>query len=431
MQKENKTYQKSENWADGLFLQFEIIRQNSSLSNIEIVNELLKILAAKIFFDASIKYSETDFYQLFENIKTDNIGFFQTHEQINLQSNFLKNVLNEIHFFDKKFDFEITGKGFEFFIEKVFKNNLGQFYTPSSLIKYMVKIIDPKDSETIYDPCCGTGSFLINSYQHIQEKTANVSINDLKIQGNDISNFMVRVTQLNMKLHGFLSKNISRKDSLKTLEDSEINGFDVVFANPPFGNIKEKNHEFEVSKSTSRVEMYYLEKCLKVLKPGGRMAIVLPTFTLGAENLNIVREYIESEAKIVNITGLPNEIFFKIGAAGISSSILFLRKFTIEEKINYEQTKQKIILNSKNKSTPFNNLEFKKVFDYQVFVTVLNVEGNSFDINFDKKFDVIINEFQKFEQQKNPWLKEIENKKYISKSKRQLTAVAEPKGIYE
>lgn len=431
MEKENTTYQQSGVWADGLFLQFEIIRQNSSLSNIEIVNEFLKILAAKVFYDANRKYSETDFSQLFTHIKTDNIGFFQAHEQINLQSDFLENVLNEIHFFNKKFDFEITGKGFEFFIEKVFKNNLGQFYTPLSLIKYMVKIIDPKDGETIYDPCCGTGSFLINAYQHIQEKTATASINDLKIQGNDVSNFMVRVAQLNMNLHGFSSKNISQKDSLKTLEDSKINGFDVVFANPPFGNIKEKNHEFEVSKSTSRVEMYHLEKCLKVLKPGGRMAIVLPTFTLGAENLNIVRNYIESEAKIVNITGLPNEIFFKIGAAGISASVLFLRKFTIEEKIKYKQAKDETLLISENKSLTFNNLELKKLFDYQVFVTVLNVERNSFDINFDEKFNAIINEFQLFEQQKNPWSKEIVNKKYTSKSKRQLAAVAEPKGIYE
>jgi len=428
VQKVNTTYNKSEKWANELFLQFEIIRQNSSWSNIEIVNELLKILSAKVFYDANVgKYSETDFYQLFEQIKTDNIGFFQAHKRINLQSNFLENVLNTIHFFDEKFDFEITGNGFEFFIENVFKNNLGQFYTPLSLIKYMVEIIDPKDGETIYDPCCGTGGFLTYAKQ-LQAKA--------NIYGNDVSNFMVRVTKLNLKLHGFSDETITQNESLKISEPIDNQLFDIVFANPPFGNIKEKNSLFDVSKSTSRIEIYFLEKCLKSLKPGGRMAIILPTFNLGSEGLNDVRNYIESQAKLINITGLPREIFFKIGASGISSSILFLKKFTIEESHAYENAKAGAVLKIKEqnilaaKKEIFIKTELRKLFDYQIFVSLLEADKNSFDTDFDEKFKAISHQFQLFETTTNAWGTQ-KNKINYETTPKQKRQVAEPKGIYE
>ena len=228
--------------------------------------------------------------------------------------------------------------------------------------------------------------FLEEINKEYEERIKNLSHNS--IFGTDANPRMARVAKMNMIMHGDGHNGIHHHDGLLNVNGIFRNRFDVIVTNPPFGTTLDKKYPtvenddrylnkemidkyiqkygkiyleeikqvtdnigepirglFEVGKYSGATEVLFIERCLDLLKPGGRMGIVLPEGVLNASNLENVREYFESRAKIMLIVSLPQEVFISSGAS-VKTSLIFLQKFSIEEeeKYNkiYEEEKNKI-----------------------------------------------------------------------------------------
>ena len=204
------------------------------------------------------------------------------------------------------------------------------------------------------------------------------------IFGTDANPRMARVSKMNMIMHGDGHNGIHHNDGLLNVNGIFRGRFDVIFTNPPFGttlsqtsptvelddkytntekiefyksiypNYEEEMKQvtdnfgkpirglFEVGKSAGQTEVLFIERCLDLLRDGGRMGIVLPEGVLNSSNLQNAREFFESRAKILLIVSLPQEIFISSGAT-VKTSLVFLKKFTTEEKAKYESIKEEAI----------------------------------------------------------------------------------------
>lgn len=184
---------------------------------------------------------------------------------------------------------ERLGDAFEYLLSVLgSQGDAGQFRTPRHIIDFMVKVVDPKKDETIFDPACGTAGFLISSYKHILKSNtkdgktgAGLTPNERtwlakNIKGYDISPDMVRLSLVNLYLHGFTDPHIDEYDAL-TSEDKWNEYADVILANPPFmspkGGIK-PHKRFSVQ--SKRSEVLFVDYMAEHLTPNGRAAIIVP-----------------------------------------------------------------------------------------------------------------------------------------------------------
>ncbi len=204
------------------------------------------------------------------------------------------------------------------------------------------------------------------------------------IYGTDANPRMARVAKMNMIMHGDGHNGIHHNDGLLNVNGIFRNRFDMIVTNPPFGTNLDKKYPtveeddrytnqdmikkyvdeygeiyieemkqvteninkpirelFEVGKTSGATEVLFIERCLDLLKPGGRMGIVLPEGVLNSSNLQSAREYFESRAKILLIVSLPQDIFISSGAT-VKTSLVFFRKFTEEEAKEYETIKAEV-----------------------------------------------------------------------------------------
>ncbi len=227
----------------------------------------------------------------------------------------------------------------------------GQFRTPRHIIRMMVEILDPKIGQTICDPACGTGGFLINSYLHIlkqntsedlikydQENVPHNLIGDKltdsqrnflmnkQFFGFDFSNAMIQISQMNMILHGFTQPQIQYANSLGKQFNQEEE-FDVIFANPPFsGNLNksEINDDFRVE--TNSTELLFMELFYNKLVVGGQAVVIVPTGALyGTDKAHKnIRKLLLENCRIDAIISMPSGIFRPY--TGQATSILFFTK---------------------------------------------------------------------------------------------------------
>jgi len=210
------------------------------------------------------------------------------------------------------------------------------------------------------------------------------------IFGTDANPRMARVSKMNMIMHGDGHNGIHHNDGLLNVNGIFRGRFDCIFTNPPFGTTYSKtlptvekddkytnedmieyysniypNYEeemkqvtdnfgkpirnlFEVGKTSGATEVLFIERCLTLLKAGGRMGIVLPEGVLNSSNLQSAREYFESQAKILLVVSLPQDIFISSGAT-VKTSLVFFKKFTDKEKDEYEKIKEESETTIKNK----------------------------------------------------------------------------------
>jgi type I restriction enzyme M protein len=228
----------------------------------------------------------------------------------------------------------------------------------------MVKLVDPQIGETILDPACGTGGFLIWSFFHVLDKIKKEIINEeerRKIEerliqeclwGIDIDSYLVKLCKINLKIHGDGYRHIYRANSLDIIDDNieeehkevrnnlrkiiEKGGFDIILTNPPFGSgpgkdITEKRilEKYENGRGKRRQipQILFLELCIRLLKPGGRMAIVLPDGILNnaAKDYVMIRNFIKRECIIKAVISLPQGTFIPYGS-GVKASVLFLQR---------------------------------------------------------------------------------------------------------
>jgi type I restriction enzyme M protein len=232
---------------------------------------------------------------------------------------------------------ERLGDAFEYLLSVLgSQGDAGQFRTPRHIIDFMVEIIDPKKTETVLDPACGTAGFLISSYKHILKANTDAKGNRIltpdekgrlaqNFKGYDISPDMVRLSLVNLYLHGFADPHIAEYDTL-TSQDKWNEYADVILANPPFmsprGGIK-PHKRFSVP--SNRSEVLFVDYMLEHLTSHGRAGIIVPEgiiFQSGAAYRRL-REVLLKEA-LIGVISLPSGVFQPY--SGVKTSILILDK---------------------------------------------------------------------------------------------------------
>ncbi|HAY3508358.1 N-6 DNA methylase [Elizabethkingia anophelis] len=452
--KQTKAFTRDE-FSKLLFKCHNIIRNNDKLSPEAAFDEISKILFIKIRYERANSehqiFSEDafkadkasydrykpkdgkDFYQfLFDQTKEDfkDDDLFEPTEILRIRENSFEAIVKELQIYNlSTTSDDVKGIAFEQFLGRTFRGELGQFFTPRTVVDFMVDVLDPQEGETICDPCCGSGGFLIKAFEYVRakiEEEIQVAKDKIKEQyytegyeklsekektkvddhvtdlftnlnveldisnpksrlrvlsydcifGTDANPRMSRTAKMNMIMHGDGHGGVHHNDGLLNVNGIFENRFDVILTNPPFGARVEKSLKitdadkytdteriikyrkrygsaydealkqvndnigkpllnlFDTGKLSTLTEVLFIERCLNLLKPGGRMGIVLPEGVLNNTNLQKVRDYVEGKAKIVLITSIPQDVFIASGAT-VKPSLLFFKKFTQEEQKEY------------------------------------------------------------------------------------------------
>ena len=212
------------------------------------------------------------------------------------------------------------------------KSGAGQYFTPRALIKAMVDVTDPKITETVCDPACGTGGFLLAAFDHMkresQDRKKQMFLKTEALTGYDITPLVVTLASMNLYLHGvgIDSSPVTCEDSL---EKEPTRLYDVILANPPFGTrpaglgeISSMRQDFFAK--TSNNQLNFLQHIMLLLKVGGRAAVVLPDNVLfegGAGE--VVRKKLLADYNLHTILRLPTGIFY---AQGVRANVLFFSR---------------------------------------------------------------------------------------------------------
>lgn len=441
-----------------LFKCHNIIRNNDKLSPEAAFDEISKILFIKIryertnsgtqifskeeflkqkkMYDAVKSKESPDYYQfLFNKTKEDfaKDHLFDENETIKIRENSFEQIVKELQVYNlSTTSDDVKGIAFEQFLGRTFRGELGQFFTPRTIVDFMVSVLDPQESEYVCDPCCGSGGFLIRAFEYVREHIENeveVRKEDVKkslftddysklpkkeqekidqkvidafskmnyeldinnpmgrlrslsfdcIYGTDANPRMARTAKMNMIMHGDGHGGVHHHDGLLNVNGIWEGRFDVILTNPPFGAridkelkiteadrftdiekikayekrygkenydnaLKQVNDHidqpildlFQIGKFSGLTEVLFIERCLNLLKPGGRMGIVLPEGVLNNTNLQKVRDFVESKAKILLIVSIPQDVFMAAGAT-VKPSLLFFKKFTENEAEEYNR----------------------------------------------------------------------------------------------
>lgn len=461
-----------------LFRCHNIIRNNDKLSPEAAFDETSKILFMKIRYERnpdeenifSLKQFKKQESQYEKNIRPINVkrngpkddipymdywfeltkdefkddDLFDSNEKIKIKQGSFEAIVKALEIYNlSTTSDDVKGIAFEKFLGKTFRGELGQFFTPRTVVDYIVEILDPQEGETVCDPCCGSGGFLIKAFEYVRSKIEN-EIKEAKEQvklkyytddyynaskkeqekidqkvndqftllnseldilnpesrlrrlsydcifGTDANPRMARTAKMNMIMHGDGHGGVHHHDGLLNVNGIFDGRFDIILTNPPFGARVEKSLKiteqdkytdveriakyterykedyvkalkqindnigkpvlslFDTGKMSSLTEVLFIERCLDLLKPGGRMGIVLPEGVLNNTKLQKVRDYVEGKAKIINITSIPQDVFIASGAT-VKPSLLFFKKFTEEEAKQYASILKTAKTNAKNK----------------------------------------------------------------------------------
>ena len=327
---------------------------------------------------------------LFEELKTDSVfsEVFDGNEAIGLTDKglaFISGELAKYSFLDASVD--VKGMAYETIVSNTLKQEAGQFFTPRNIVKAMVEMLNPTETDRILDPCCGSGGFLVMALDHVRKQIATEMYPDLdgpllaekfnsfevnekiktyaerSIFGFDFDPDLKKAARMNMvmagdghanifhvnslaypnwehpeeidKINASISKSLSEMKDLDNAYGSDAREkFDMVFTNPPFGaKVKVEQEiasQYHLSKYSDAPEVLFIEACYNFLKPGGKMAIVLPDGILGNPNTLPVREWILDKYKILASVDLAVEAF--LPQVGVQASLLFLQKKTEVER---------------------------------------------------------------------------------------------------
>jgi len=340
---------------DNLLRRFEEIHDyiyaNDGLSPQQALEEFVKILFVKIFDENEHinLFSGQNIFELFEKTKQNFSEIFEIDEKIKLSDSaitFIISRLQDISLVDSSQD--AKGLAFQKFLSHHEKERQGQFFTPKPVIDFCVEMMQPKPNEKIIDPACGSGGFLMSVLKYLQNNDKTVDIKNIisnNIFGFDINKSILRLAKMKLLLEANVKANVLCANSLENLEDLD-DTFDLILANPPFGakitnsevllrfNLghkwtKHENNFFKTKElqSTQNTEILFVERCLRLLKEGGRMGIVLPNGNFENPSLEYLRFYIKQNSKLIAVVKLPQETFIPFGT-GVKTSILFLEKNT-------------------------------------------------------------------------------------------------------
>lgn len=243
---------------------------------------------------------------------------------------------------------DIKGRAFQNVLLPAVRSGMGQYFTPKEVIDLIIRMMNPNVRELVIDPFCGSGHFLTSAIDSVRSSygSADKLFHEFaftRLHGIEKSDRMVRIAMTDMRLHGDGHSNIRCTDALLPFEnypDLYRETFDLVVTNPPFGvdlpaDAIHQFGPFELArgrKTAISLEIVALERCLQLLKPGGRMAMVIPDSVLSNKNTQYVRDWLAEHAVIRSIVSLPSETFSPFGA-NIKTSVLVLRKLRANEGV--------------------------------------------------------------------------------------------------
>ena len=228
---------------------------------------------------------------------------------------------------------DVKGAIYESILEKNGKDKksgAGQYFTPRALIKAVVDVVDPKIMETVADPACGTGGFLLAAYEHMKKQSNEISkldfLRNKALFGADNTPLVVTLASMNLYLHDIGTKGspIVCQDSLLDTSDRM---FDVILANPPFGTRPQGSGEVSVVRTefikTSDNQLNFLQHIMSIVKTGGRVAVVLPDSVLSdGKDATAIRKKLMKDFNLHTILRLCPGLFY----ANISTNVLFFDK---------------------------------------------------------------------------------------------------------
>ncbi|OGY15530.1 MAG: hypothetical protein A2784_02300 [Candidatus Chisholmbacteria bacterium RIFCSPHIGHO2_01_FULL_48_12] len=317
--------------------------------------------------------------QLFKNAVNQWPDTFETSDRIRLSPErlsicvpFLENVrLFEIG----TGEYEIVDSAFEYLITEVSKGKKGQYFTPRHVIKMCVKMLNPKENEFVIDPACGSGGFLLHAMYHVWDtlriETAKKEHASKYLFGIDFDDNMRRISQALMLIAGDGKHHIFKRNSLDARDwqgenaaDARVElkrllrnfdesqgeqenqktyrhlNFDVLLTNPPFAGENRNDpgllRQYELAKKDGKLRgnverhILFIERSLDAVRPGGRMAIVLPQGVLNNTNMQYIREWLFDKARILAVVGLHGNTFKP--HTGTKTSVLFLQKWNDGEE---------------------------------------------------------------------------------------------------
>lgn len=247
-------------------------------------------------------------------------------------------IFNGIPMKDEDFEFpDLLGAAYEYLI-KYFADSAGkkggEFYTPTTVVRLLVQILEPAEGMTVYDPTVGSGGMLIQSKQYVEETGGNSK--NISLYGQDDNGGTWTICKMNMILHGINDADIRQGDTitdpLHIEKNGELKKFDRVIANPPFSqNYNIKSMKFKerfrygfCPESGKKADLMFVQHMISSLKDDGKMAVIMPHGVLfrGGEEKNI-REGIIKDGVLEAVIGLPPALFY---GTGIPASVLIINK---------------------------------------------------------------------------------------------------------
>lgn len=252
-------------------------------------------------------------------------------------------IINDLHIKEQNQDTQ--GDIYEYLLSELQSaGKNGQFRTPRHIIRMMVELANPEYGDRILDPACGTAGFLVNAYEHILRTNQKNGVSTLtpekkkildeeSLYGYDIDRTMVRIAVMNLMMHGITNPKITGEDTLSK-RYNENGVYDLVLANPPFkGSINESEKSDELTISTSKTELLFLELMYNSLSVGGRCAVIVPEGVLfGNSNAHkSIKKLLLEKCRLDAVISMPSGIFKPY--AGVSTAVLYFTKGEPTEKV--------------------------------------------------------------------------------------------------
>ena len=446
---------KEDEFANLLHQCHNVIRNRDHLDPAAAFDEIAKILFVKTWVEREMRRKqqrenlfsadwldtqlgddplETLFKQTREAYGRDQI--FDREERLNLKpatGREIVRLLERYNLSDTSED--IKGIAFERFLGRTFRGEIGQFFTPRSIVEFMVRMVEPREGDVVCDPASGSGGFLIRFFEIVREQIYSdvdreyrafgeqldklqlsdeekasrlrakydelqVTIDQTRtnsrlwrlanrcIYGCDANDRMARTSKMNMIMHGDGHGGVHHHNGFINVNGIFEGRFDIILTNPPFGaNVEPSDRvtprdvyvpdeqyrhyiewygeayreaQLQVQQAAEdnkpiaslfelprrggatndeklgkiKTEILFIERCLALLRPGGRLGIVLPEGIFNNPSLAYVREFCEDRAFIKAVVSLPQETFNSAGAT-VKASLLFVQKFTEEETADF------------------------------------------------------------------------------------------------
>lgn len=437
-----------------------IIRNREKIDPAAAFDEIAKILFVKVYVERQMRdkrdgrnlfttqtldqqFGSDPLQDLFNKTKSGlkSDALFGETDKVNLKPETGRAIVKELEAYNLSDTSEdIKGIAFERFLGRTFRGEIGQYFTPRPVVEFMIRFLNPSETDIVCDPASGSGGFLIRFFEIVREqilrdadaqyaafKSAtetdatldeeekakrllaryNAIQDQLKplsqgsrlwtlanrrVYGTDANDRMARTSKMNMIMHGDGHGGVHHNDGLLNVNGIFENRFTLLLTNPPFGanvesddNVPEVKIDFDTEQkylaaygepyraalqnlrnaqnkaisllfdltrgTKPKTEILFIERCLKLLQPGGRMGIVLPEGIFNNPSAAYVREWVEDRAKILAVVSLPAETF-QSAKASVKTSLLFLQKFSLEEQNDYNDQLMKAQLETEATHAP-------------------------------------------------------------------------------